>query len=278
MTCESQSSAAIRSSEGHWVRTSKRKGDLSRASIDFESISPGLESYFWNLVTRNCEKGRKQFVYGLLCGFDACPVAVEVFSCNMSDPQTFSAQVENIRRRFGLEAPRVAMVGDRGMITSARIRDSLRPAGMDLGAIQGGCAPVDRGRPAAAQRTPAGDGGSTARDRRRCRAGRANRRMMAKLFEIDVRDDAVRAYKCLSRVENIPVRDPPDLRLRRGARPGARVPVHARLLRRMAHAREARAATARGRRSRRHRPTRNAALPCSRSTHRCKAGHLNFWR
>ncbi|MDE0306101.1 MAG: transposase [Albidovulum sp.] len=89
-----------------------------------------MESYFWNLVTRNCEKGRKQFVYGLLCGFDACPVAVEVFSCNMSDPQTFSAQVENIRRRFGLEAPRVAMVGDRGMITSARIRDSLRPAGM----------------------------------------------------------------------------------------------------------------------------------------------------
>ena len=80
--------------------------------------------------SRDGKKGKKQIVYGLLCGTDGCPVAVEVFSGNTSDPQTLPAQVEKIRRRFGLEVSRVALVGDRGMITSARIRDSLRPAGM----------------------------------------------------------------------------------------------------------------------------------------------------
>ena len=49
---------------------------------------------------------------------DGCPVAVEVFCGNTGDPATVGAQVEKIQRRFGVD--NVALVGDRGMITTAR--------------------------------------------------------------------------------------------------------------------------------------------------------------
>lgn len=65
-----------------------------------------------------------QIVYGLLCDFEGRPLAVEVFSGNTADPTTFSAIVQTVRKRFGIE--RVIFVGDRGMITSARIREDLR--------------------------------------------------------------------------------------------------------------------------------------------------------
>jgi transposase len=52
-------------------------------------------------------------------------VAVEVFDGNTGDPTTLAPQIEKIRQRFGIE--RVVLVGDRGMLTSARIRDELRP-------------------------------------------------------------------------------------------------------------------------------------------------------
>jgi len=74
-------------------------------------------------------KGKLQIVYGLLCAADGCPVAVEVFEGNTADPMTLSAQIDKLKERFGLS--RVVLVGDRGMITSARIRDELRPAGLD---------------------------------------------------------------------------------------------------------------------------------------------------
>src|ERR1700676_5208361 len=51
------------------------------------------------------------------------------FDGNTADPSTLSAQVEKIKDRFGIS--RVVLVGDRGMITSARIRDDLKPAGLD---------------------------------------------------------------------------------------------------------------------------------------------------
>ena len=70
-----------------------------------------------------------QIVYGLLCAADGCPVAVEVFEGNTADPVTLSAQIDKLKARFGLS--RVVLVGDRGMITSARIRDELKPAGLD---------------------------------------------------------------------------------------------------------------------------------------------------
>lgn len=74
--------------------------------------------------SRDGKPGEPQIVYGLLCARDGCPVAIEVFSGNTADPTTFTAQVNKLRRRFGLT--RVVLVGDRGMITSKRIDEDLR--------------------------------------------------------------------------------------------------------------------------------------------------------
>jgi len=68
-------------------------------------------------------KGKLQINFGVLCDEDGRPVAVEVFEGNVGDPTTFTAQVTKMRKRFGLK--RVVYVGDRGMITSARIREDL---------------------------------------------------------------------------------------------------------------------------------------------------------
>jgi hypothetical protein len=56
-------------------------------------------------------------------------VAVEVFKGATGDPATVSAQVTRLKRRFGLT--RIAIVGDRGMLTKARIRDDVKPAELD---------------------------------------------------------------------------------------------------------------------------------------------------
>ena len=78
---------------------------------------------------RDGKKGKRQIVYGLLCAGNGCPVAVEVFAGNMADPLTLSSQVQKVRSRFGVE--RVALVGDRGMLTTARIREDIDPSGLD---------------------------------------------------------------------------------------------------------------------------------------------------
>ena len=64
-----------------------------------------------------------------MCAADGCPVAVEVFEGNTADPTTLATQIDKLKQRFGLS--RVVLVGDRGMITSARIRAELAPAGLD---------------------------------------------------------------------------------------------------------------------------------------------------
>lgn len=74
---------------------------------------------------RDGKKGKLQIVFGLLCTEQGCPVAVEVFSGDTGDPSTLAEQIEKIRDRFGLE--QVIMVGDRGLITEARIREEIRP-------------------------------------------------------------------------------------------------------------------------------------------------------
>ena len=79
--------------------------------------------------SRDGKKGKLQIVYGLLCAADGCPVAVEVFAGNTADPMTLATQIDKLKGRFGLS--RVVLVGDRGMITSARIRGELKPAGLD---------------------------------------------------------------------------------------------------------------------------------------------------
>ena len=76
--------------------------------------------------SRDHRGDRPQIVYGLLCTREGLPVAVEVFDGNTADPATLSAQVEKLKDRFGIS--RVVLVGDRGMITSARIgTTSSRP-------------------------------------------------------------------------------------------------------------------------------------------------------
>jgi len=74
---------------------------------------------------RDGKKGKPQIVFGLLCTSQGCPVAAEVFEGNTADPKTLASQIAKIRSRFGLA--RVVIVGDRGMITEARLREDLRP-------------------------------------------------------------------------------------------------------------------------------------------------------
>jgi transposase len=78
---------------------------------------------------RDQKNGKLQIVYGLLCAPDGCPVAIEVFEGNTADPTTVPAQVAKLKQRFGLD--HVVLVGDRGMITQARITEDLKPAGLD---------------------------------------------------------------------------------------------------------------------------------------------------
>jgi hypothetical protein len=78
---------------------------------------------------RDGKKGKAQIVYGLLCASDGCPIAIEVFDGNTGDPRTVADQVAKIKQRFALN--HVVLVGDRGMITEARIDADLRPAGLD---------------------------------------------------------------------------------------------------------------------------------------------------
>jgi len=78
---------------------------------------------------RDGKKGKLQIVYGLLCAPDGCPVAIEVFEGDTADPRTLGAQIDKIKARFALK--HVVLVGDRGMITQARLDGEIAPAGLD---------------------------------------------------------------------------------------------------------------------------------------------------
>ena len=86
--------------------------------------------------SRDHRGDRPQIVIGLMCTAEGCPIAVEVFKPapaqaggNTADPMTLAAQIDKLKQRFHLQ--RVVMVGDRGWLTSARIEQTLRPAGLD---------------------------------------------------------------------------------------------------------------------------------------------------
>jgi hypothetical protein len=85
-----------------------------------------LAQYGYN---RDGKRGKLQIVYGLLCAADGCPVAIEVFEGRTADPMTLTSQVSKLKERFGLD--HVVLVGDRGMITQARIAEDLSTAGLD---------------------------------------------------------------------------------------------------------------------------------------------------
>jgi transposase len=73
--------------------------------------------------SRDGKKDKLQIVIGLLTNSEGCPIAIEVFEGNTGDPTTLAPQVAKLRERFGLK--RIVLVGDRGMITDARIRENL---------------------------------------------------------------------------------------------------------------------------------------------------------
>jgi transposase len=79
--------------------------------------------------SRDGRKGTLQIVYGLLCAPDGCPLAIEVFDGNTADPKTLATQVGKLKQRFHLD--HVVLVGDRGMITDARITEDIKAGGLD---------------------------------------------------------------------------------------------------------------------------------------------------
>ena len=84
--------------------------------------------------SRDRKRGKLQIIFGLLCDRQGCPVAVEVFEGNRADPTTVASQIEKLHSRFGLRS--VVVVADRGMLTEARIREDLKPNGLDHGAAK----------------------------------------------------------------------------------------------------------------------------------------------
>ena len=117
-----------------WIERSLANRHLEDGTLILYDVSSSyLEGSKCTLAAfghnRDGKKGKRQIVFGMLCAAGGCPVAVEVFPGNASDPSTVARQVNRIRRCFGIG--RVALVGDRGMLTTARIREDLEPAGLD---------------------------------------------------------------------------------------------------------------------------------------------------
>jgi hypothetical protein len=98
--------------------------DVSSAAFEGRTCPLGAIGH-----ARDGVRGRLQIVYGVLTTTEGTPVAVEVFKGNTGDPSTLSSQVKKLKERFGLT--HVAVAGDRGMLTKARIKDDLRPAELD---------------------------------------------------------------------------------------------------------------------------------------------------
>jgi DDE family transposase len=80
--------------------------------------------------SRDGKRHKLQIVFGLMCTAEGCPVAVEVFEGNVGDPSTLASQISKLKQRFGLE--HVVLIGDRGMITEARINETVKPAGLNF--------------------------------------------------------------------------------------------------------------------------------------------------
>ena len=76
--------------------------------------------------SRDGKRGLPQIEFGLITDREGCPVAVEVFEGDTADPNTVAAQVDKLKQRFGIAE--VVLVGDRGMLTSARI-EALKEVG-----------------------------------------------------------------------------------------------------------------------------------------------------
>ena len=113
-----------------WIEKSLARRHLEGATLLLYDVSSSyLEGRCSPLAAFGHNRdGKQQIVFGLLCAADGCPVAVDVFAGNTADPSTVGVQVKKVQQRFGLES--IALVGDRGLLTTARLRDDLEPAGL----------------------------------------------------------------------------------------------------------------------------------------------------
>src|ERR1700748_745409 len=98
--------------------------DVSSSYLEGRRCHPANFGY-----SRDGKRSKRQIVYGLLCARDGCPVAIEVFAGSTADPTTLTSQVTKLKERFALD--HVVLVGDRGMITQARISEDIKAAGLD---------------------------------------------------------------------------------------------------------------------------------------------------
>ena len=105
--------------------------DLTSVYLEGRRCPLGRRGY-----SRDGKRGKLQIEFGLLCDAEGRPVAVEVFHGNTADPATVGVQIDKLRHRFGFS--KVVLVGDRGMLTEARIREDVKPAGLDwISALRG---------------------------------------------------------------------------------------------------------------------------------------------
>src|SRR5271157_2503398 len=116
------------------IETALAKRHLSHGTLVLYDVSSSyMEGRCCPLARRGYDRDRKrgklQITYGLLCAPDGCPVAIEVFEGNTADPMTLATQIDKLKQRFRLD--HVVLVGDRGMITQARITEDIKPAGLD---------------------------------------------------------------------------------------------------------------------------------------------------
>ena len=89
--------------------------DLSSSYLEGRHCELGATGY-----SRDGKPGKAQISYGLCCAPDGQPVSIEVHKGNTGDPTTLLPAVERVKQRFGIE--HVVFVGDRGMITEARVK------------------------------------------------------------------------------------------------------------------------------------------------------------
>lgn len=92
--------------------------DITSSYLEGEYERSKIVDFGYN---RDKKKGYKQIVIGLLCNAEGCPVGVEVFKGNTNDATTVNDKVAELRTKYQLE--RVVFVGDRGMLTAARLDD-----------------------------------------------------------------------------------------------------------------------------------------------------------
>jgi len=116
------------------IETALAKRHLKNGTLVLYDVSSSyMEGHCCPLArrgySRDGRKGTLQIVYGLLCAPDGCPVAIEVFEGNTGDPNTLASQIDKLKQRFQLD--HVVLVGDRGMITEARLTKDIKTAGLD---------------------------------------------------------------------------------------------------------------------------------------------------